>query len=32
LAAFLQDIDPLEALEDVAFDDETGSALEAFVL
>jgi len=32
LAALLQDVDALEALEDVAFDDEAGSALETFVL
>jgi hypothetical protein len=32
LVALAQDFDALEALEDVAFDDEAGDALEAFVL
>jgi hypothetical protein len=32
LATFPQDVDSLEALEDVAFDDEAGGALETFVL
>jgi hypothetical protein len=32
LAALLEQVDALEALEDVAFHDETGGALEAFVL
>jgi hypothetical protein len=32
LAALLQDIDALEALENVAFHDEAGDALEAFML
>jgi hypothetical protein len=32
LAALLEQIDALEALQDVAFDDEAGGALEAFVL
>jgi hypothetical protein len=32
LAAFLEDFDALEALQDVAFHDEAGDALEAFVL
>jgi hypothetical protein len=32
LAALLQEVDALEAFEDVAFDDEAGDALEAFVL
>jgi hypothetical protein len=32
LAAFPQNLDALEALEDVAFDDEAAGALEAFVL
>lgn len=32
LALLLQKIDALEALEDVAFNDEAGNALEAFVL
>jgi hypothetical protein len=32
LAALFQDVDALEALEDVAFDDEAGGALETFVL
>jgi hypothetical protein len=32
LATLPQQVDALEALEDVAFDDETGDALEAFVL
>jgi hypothetical protein len=32
LAALPEQIDSLEALEDVAFDDETGDALEALVL
>jgi hypothetical protein len=32
LAAFLEDRDALEALQDVAFHDETGDALETFVL
>jgi hypothetical protein len=32
LAALLEQIDALEALEDVAFHDEAGDALEAFVL
>lgn len=32
LAALFEQIDALEALQDVAFDDETGDALKAFVL
>jgi hypothetical protein len=32
LAAFLEEVHALEAFEDVALNDETGSALEAFVL
>jgi hypothetical protein len=32
LAALLEEIDPLEALEDVAFNDEAGNALEALML
>jgi len=32
LAAFLEDLDALEALQDVAFHDEAGDALETFVL
>jgi hypothetical protein len=32
LAAFLEDLNALEALEDVAFNDEAVGALEAFVL
>jgi hypothetical protein len=32
LTALFQEVDALEALEDVAFDDEAGSALETFVL
>jgi hypothetical protein len=32
LAAFPKDFDALEALEDVAFHDEAGDALETFVL
>jgi hypothetical protein len=32
LAAFLQQVDPLEAFEDVALNHETRSALETFVL
>jgi hypothetical protein len=32
LAAFLEQINALEAFEDVAFDDESGDSLEAFVL
>ena len=32
LAALLEQVDALEALEDVAFDDEAGGALETFVL
>jgi hypothetical protein len=32
LAALLQEVDALKAFEDVAFDDETGGALEAFML
>jgi hypothetical protein len=32
LVALAQDFNALEALEDVAFDDEAGDALEAFVL
>jgi hypothetical protein len=32
LAALLQEVDALEALEDVAFNDEAGDALETFVL
>jgi hypothetical protein len=32
LTALLEDIDALEALEDIAFNDDTGGALEAFVL
>jgi hypothetical protein len=31
-AAFPEQVDTLEAFQDVAFDDETGGALEAFVL
>ena len=31
-AALLKQVDPLETLQDVAFDDETGDALKAFVL
>src|SRR5215203_3893307 len=31
-AALLEQVDPLEALQDIAFDDETGGALKAFVL
>jgi hypothetical protein len=32
LAAFLEQINPLEALEDVAFNDDAGGTLEALVL
>ena len=32
LVALAEDLDALEALEDVAFDDEAGGALETFVL
>src|ERR1044072_4981669 len=32
LTTLLEQVDPLEALEDVAFNDETGGPLEAFVL
>jgi hypothetical protein len=32
LPALLEQIDTLEALQDVAFDDEAGDALETFVL
>jgi hypothetical protein len=32
LAALLEQIDALKALQNVAFDDEAGDALEAFVL
>ena len=32
LALLLQEIDALEALENVAFNDEAGNALETFVL
>lgn len=32
LAALLQKIQTLEALEDIAFDHDTGGALETFVL
>jgi hypothetical protein len=32
LTTFLENIDALKALQNVAFDDETGGALEAFVL
>jgi hypothetical protein len=32
LTAFLEQVDAFEALQDVAFDDETGGALQAFVL
>jgi hypothetical protein len=32
LAALLEQVDALEALQDVAFDDEAGGALEAFML
>jgi hypothetical protein len=32
LIALPEQVDPLETLQDVAFDDETGGALEAFVL
>ncbi len=32
LTALLEEVDALEALEDVAFHDEAGDALEAFVL
>jgi hypothetical protein len=32
LAALLEQIDAFEALQDVAFNDEAGGALEAFVL
>jgi hypothetical protein len=32
LAALLEDFDALEALEDIAFHDEAGDALETFVL
>jgi hypothetical protein len=31
-AALLEQVDPLETLQDVAFDHETGDALKAFVL
>ena len=32
LATFFQNINALKALQNIAFDDETGGALEAFVL
>jgi hypothetical protein len=32
LTALLEDVDALEALQNVAFDDEAGDALETFVL
>ena len=32
LAAFLEDIDALKPLQDIAFYDEAGDALEAFML
>jgi hypothetical protein len=32
LATLLEEIDALKAFQDVTFDDETGGALEAFVL
>ena len=32
LAAFAEDLDPFEPLEDVAFSNEAGGALETFVL
>jgi hypothetical protein len=32
LTALFEQVDSLEAFEDVAFDDETGRALETFVL
>jgi hypothetical protein len=32
LTTLLKQVDTLEAFEDVAFDDETGRALETFVL